>query len=497
MSEKENIEQNDFAGYSTSSKIQLFGLFFFIGILNHLGTILVMTGGRLLTIELNMKPYVTIYTSVATIFSIITRMVNSKLCLKVSYKKRVLMICFWMMCGYLSMFCVLTLHETYLNQYNLLCFILSFVPCFFLGSSYAFGESAMIAYLRLFPKTLIGGWSSGTGLSGIISGGLNLLTQLIEGLSLKYLYLILTPVGPIYLFLFLWTFKLLNKNKNTLIDEIDAEDIEKIGDEKKETENETETENNDISSAQNTENESKDNDNKDKDKKENKINNNDNEKEIEELENDKTMDDMNKQNKTMNLSNFIKVMKMCGRVIINLGFIYFTQFVCINSIVIRNSNKIDIPFLPLSINDNNQIIRKGKYEFINMFFQFGMFTSKTFIKLVRKIQPIEVYTIAITTITIIYLMEYYSGFLPYWGFPIINYILGFFSGGTYAGGFYVILHSGQVLLDYKELTVNVATIFNDTGTFLSGIVGYLLLNYVIDSDEPFPGQEVEVLRNNQ
>ena len=291
--------------------------------------------------------------------------------------------------------------------------------------------------------------------------------------------------------------KRLNKNKNTLIDEIDAEDIEKIGDEKKETENETETENNDISSAQNTENESKDNDNKDKDKKENKINNNDNEKEIEELENDKTMDDMNKQNKTMNLSNFIKVMKMCGRVIINLGFIYFTQFVCINSIVIRNSNKIDIPFLPLSINDNNQIIRRGKYEFINMFFQFGMFTSKTFIKIVRKIQPIEVYTIAITTITIIYLMEYYSGFLPYWGFPIINYILGFFSGGTYAGGFYVILHSGQVLLDYKELTVNVATIFNDTGTFLSGIVGYLLLNYVIDSDEPFPGQEVEVLRNNQ
>ena len=100
----------------------------------------------------------------------------------------------------------------------------------------------MIAYLRLFPKTLIAGWSSGTGLSGIISGGLNLLTQLIEGLSLKYLYLILTPVGPIYLFLFLWTFKLLNKNKNTLMDEIDSDNIETIGDEKKGTETENETE---------------------------------------------------------------------------------------------------------------------------------------------------------------------------------------------------------------------------------------------------------------
>ena len=479
MKTKENLEQNekdDFEGYSTSAKIQLFGLFFFIGILNHLGTILVMTGGRLLTIELNMKPYVTIYTSVATIFSIFTRMVNSKLCLKVSYKKRVLIICFWMMLGYLSMFLVLTMHETILNGYNALCFVLSFVPCFFLGSSYAFGESAMIAYLRLFPKTLIAGWSSGTGVSGIISGGLNLLTQLLNGLSLKFLYLILTPVGPIYLFLFLWTFKLLKKDKNSLVDEIEQEDLEKITEENKEKEGEAGEESN-------------------KEKHENKTNENNNDnskKEIEEYANEKTMEDMNKQNKTMNCTNFIAVMKMCGRVIINLGFIYFTQFVCVNSLVIRNSNKVDIPFLPLSLNDKSEIVRKGKFEFVNMFFQFGMFTSKTFIKLVRRIQPIEIYTIAITTITILYFMEYYSGFLPWWCFPILNYILGFFSGGTYAGGFYVILHSGQVLLDYKELTVNVATIFNDTGTFLSGLVGYWLMNFVIDSDEAFPGQEIDI-----
>ena len=438
-----------------------------------------MTGGRLLTIELNMKPYVTIYTSVATIFSIFTRMVNSKLCLKVSYKKRVLIICFWMMLGYLSMFLVLTMHETILNDYNALCFVLSFVPCFFLGSSYAFGESAMIAYLRLFPKTLIGGWSSGTGVSGIISGGLNLLTQLLNGLSLKFLYLILTPVGPIYLFLFLWTFKLLKKDKNSLVDEIEQEDLEKITEENKEKEGESGEENNKEKSENKTNENSEDN----------------NKKEIEEFANEKTMEDMNKQNKTMNCTNFMAVMKMCGRVIINLGFIYFTQFVCVNSLVIRNSNKIDIPFLPLSLNDKSEIVRKGKFEFVNMFFQFGMFTSKTFIKLVRRIQPIEIYTIAITTITILYFMEYYSGFLPWWCFPILNYILGFFSGGTYAGGFYVILHSGQVLLDYKELTVNIATIFNDTGTFLSGLVGYWLMNFVIDSDEAFPGQEIDFIND--
>ena len=191
MGEKIVEEQDDdFQGYTKAAKYQLFVLFFFIGIINHLGTILVMTGGRLLAFELKMDDYVTIYTSVATIFSVLTRIINSKLCLKVSYKKRVVIICFWMMAGYLSMFAVLTLHKTILKKYNVLCFILSFIPCFFLGSSYAFGESAMIAYLRLFPKTLIAGWSSGTGLSGLISGFLNFLSQLLDGLSLQFLYLI-------------------------------------------------------------------------------------------------------------------------------------------------------------------------------------------------------------------------------------------------------------------------------------------------------------------
>lgn len=466
MKEDGNLEQNDFANYSFSAKIQLFGLFFFIGVLNHLGTILVMTGGRLLTIELDMKPYVTIYTSVATIFSIITRMVNSKLCLKVSYKKRVIIICFWMIFGYLSMFLVLVLHENSLKDYKGLCFVLTFIPCFFLGSSYAFGESAMIAYLRLFPKTLIAGWSSGTGVSGIMGGGLNLLTQLLDNFSLKFLYLVLTPVGPLYLFLFLWTFKLLKQDRNSLLS-VAGTINEPIIDDKKEK---------DIDDIEVINDENRDSDMS---------------KKIESLQDERTLNDMNRKNKTMSWENFKEVMRMCGRVIINLGFIYFIQFVCVNSLVIQNSNKIDISFLPKDTNDDGEVVRKGKFEFVNMFYQLGMFTSKTFIKLVRKIQPIEVYTISITSITIIYFIEYYTGFLPWWTFPILNYVLGFFSGGTYAGGFYVILHSGQVLLDYKELTVNVATIFNDSGTFLSGLVGYVLLNFIIDNDDPFDGEKLE------
>ena len=525
MGEKIVEEQDDdFQGYTKAAKYQLFVLFFFIGIINHLGTILVMTGGRLLAFELKMDDYVTIYTSVATIFSVLTRIINSKLCLKVSYKKRVVIICFWMMAGYLSMFAVLTLHKTILKKYNVLCFILSFIPCFFLGSSYAFGESAMIAYLRLFPKTLIAGWSSGTGLSGLISGFLNFLSQLLDGLSLQFLYLILTPVGVLYLLFFVWTYRILKSQERKIEKErrlssmgyisiardtsirksrleemknkIESENKEK----EKENENENEKKENEKKENVELEDKNENNENKNEEPKPEQIydeNNNlaldeeekEDRKSIREAE-DKEMENMNKTNQVMSIANFLKVMNMVGEVIINLGLIYFLQFFCVNALIIRVCSKVDIKFLPKGCSDNGHTYRRGKFEFVNLSYQIGMFISKTFIKIVRKIQPIEVYTCAIIIVNIIYITEYYTGFMPWGYFLGIGLVLGFFSGGTYAGGFYTILNSDRVDKNYKELTVNVATLFNDTGTFLSGIIGFFALNYLFDDDEAFKGQKV-------
>ena len=525
MGEKIVEEQDDdFQGYTKAAKYQLFVLFFFIGIINHLGTILVMTGGRLLAFELKMDDYVTIYTSVATIFSVLTRIINSKLCLKVSYKKRVVIICFWMMAGYLTMFAVLTLHKTILKKYNVLCFILSFIPCFFLGSSYAFGESAMIAYLRLFPKTLIAGWSSGTGLSGLISGFLNFLSQLLDGLSLQFLYLILTPVGVLYLLFFIWTYRILKSQERKIEKErrlssmgyisiardtsirksrleemknkIESENKEK----EKENENENEKKENEKKENVELEDKNENNENKNEEPKPEQIydeNNNlaldeeekEDRKSIREAE-DKEMENMNKTNQVMSIANFLKVMNMVGEVIINLGLIYFLQFFCVNALIIRVCSKVDIKFLPKGCSDNGHTYRRGKFEFVNLSYQIGMFISKTFIKIVRKIQPIEVYTCAIIIVNIIYITEYYTGFMPWGYFLGIGLVLGFFSGGTYAGGFYTILNSDRVDKNYKELTVNVATLFNDTGTFLSGIIGFLALNYLFDDDEAFKGQKV-------
>ena len=465
--EEKVLEEDDFKGYSTIAKYKLFGLFFCLGIFNHLGTILVMTGGRLLAYELQMRDYVPLYTSSSTIFSIITRLINSKLFLKVSYKKRIYFLCFWIMAGYFTMFLVLQLHDTILSKYNALCFVLSFIPCFFLGSSYAFGESAIIAYLRLFPKTLIAGWSSGTGLSSIISGLLNFISQLNDGFSLKYLYLVLTPCGPLYLFIFLLTFHIYESRDR-------ANDVDV-----------------NLSLPLTPYENSKDKDNEGKANIAEFEDNNNANGELEEKEREeKEMEKMNKSNKIMNFENLMVVMRMCGEVIINLGIIYFFQFFCTSCLLVRVCQKVDIKFLPKGCSSNHHTYRKGKYEFINIFFQVGIFTAKTFIKLVRKIQPIEIFTGAILIVNIILITEYYKGYIHWGNFIWIMFIHGFFGGGTYSGGFYTILNSEKVNENYKELTVNVATLFNDVGTFLSGIAGLIALKYWLDNEMPFPGEKI-------
>ena len=205
-------------------------------------------------------------------------------------------------------------------------------------------------------------------------------------------------------------------------------------------------------------------------------------------------ENINKKNATMTCMNFKIVMKNIGRVIINLGFIYFFQFLCVNCVLVKVCSKANISFLPegcakkeddafiLEEEKKGLTYLKGQFEFINIFFQLGMFISKTLIKVVRKIHPIEVYTIVISLILFFYFIEYFFVFC-HWGYYIpITLVLGFFSGGTYAGGFYTILNSEKVTKNFKELSVNIATLFNDLGTFLSGLIGLLLIKTLLNDE---------------
>ena len=177
-------------------------------------------------------------------------------------------------------------------------------------------------------------------------------------------------------------------------------------------------------------------------------------------------------------------MQMAGRIIFNLGGIYFLSFFCNNTLIVTVCDQRDIEFLPLGCSDSHKVYRRGKYEFISLFYQIGMFLSKTFIKVVRRIRPIEVYTITIAVINLIYIIEKAAMFM-HWGVYIpLGLIFGFFAGGTYAMGFYTILNSYKIKQNYKELTINIAAVFNDSGTLLSCIIGWLFYKYVFNPNYP-------------
>ena len=73
-----------------------------------------------------------------------------------------------------------------------------------------------------------------------------------------------------------------------------------------------------------------------------------------------------------------------------------------------------------------------------------MFISKTFINLVIRMKPIEIYAIVIFVINILFIIEDIHLFLKWGNYIWIGLELGFFSGGIYDGCFYIILNSDRI-----------------------------------------------------
>jgi battenin len=90
-------------------------------------------------------------------------------------------------------------------------FFLSMIPSFIMGSGSAFGESTMLGYFRNFPKDLVVGFSSGTGLAGVVGALLTFLFKFFD-IHSEILYLAVSPLSILYFFSF-WAIEKLNVRK--------------------------------------------------------------------------------------------------------------------------------------------------------------------------------------------------------------------------------------------------------------------------------------------
>lgn len=65
---------------------------------------------------------------------------------------------------------------------------------------------------------------------------------------------------------------------------------------------------------------------------------------------------------------------------------------------------------------------------------------------------------------------------------ILMLIVGLMGGSSYVLCFYRLLNNQKIPLKLKELSVNIATMINDTGIFLSSILVLILDNTIMKND---------------
>lgn len=124
-------------------------------------------------------------------------------------------------------------------------FLLTMIPSLIMGTGLALGEATIVGSLRNYPKKFINGWSSGTGMAGIIGALLTLFFKM-SNVKTQFLYLFCSPLSIIYLFTFLLQEKIFNiyvkpkqtkflsleiQTENSNDEKINNSEIEKINNE--------------------------------------------------------------------------------------------------------------------------------------------------------------------------------------------------------------------------------------------------------------------------
>ena len=186
-----------------SRKIIIYICFAFIGLVNNLGYTLIITGAQQFSSKVNDDTLIAFYPFALIAFNSVARFINSKYLITLSYFKRILGLSIYFFSGYLFLFIILTIIDSYEEFNQKLAFLLTLIPTIIMGTGQSLGEATFLGYIRTFPEDYVSGWSAGTGLAGIIAAILSLAFKLLEGhFDLKNLYIIISPVTILFFFAF-------------------------------------------------------------------------------------------------------------------------------------------------------------------------------------------------------------------------------------------------------------------------------------------------------
>ena len=423
-----NSKEND--PYA-SKKALIYACFIFIGLVNNLGYVLIITSAQQFASKLNNETLIAFYPLALILFNSISRFMNSKYCITISYFKRILGLSIYFCFGYLFLFTILTIIDYSKDFDQTLAFFLSLIPAIIMGTGQSFGEATFLGYIRTFPEDYVSGWSSGTGFAGVFGASLSLIFKIItEQFDLKNLYLIISPVTILFFFAFYITFRI-----KTNIDN------------KRKIENENETENNFSNSLP--------------------------ERPSDLLSNNNSKATDVSQNKKMSLENFPLVFKYGKRYILNLLIVYFLEYTICSGLCER-ANHFGY------IDSRGTFFEKAQYETFLLCYQIGVVISRSSLFIFKYLKFVELLNLFQIVNFVFWFIEAMKGIISnQWICFVSLILLGLCGGGVYVGCFYFILNDNKIPADYKELCLNICTIFVDFGVLLSSITCIVLDNTIM------------------
>lgn len=175
------------------------------------------------------------------------------------------------------------------------------------------------------------------------------------------------------------------------------------------------------------------------------------------------------QNKNLSCKNFGKVFKKGSRFIINLALVYFLEYVILSGFCDRVAKKKYI-----------EEFQEYQYEIFSLSYQVGVFISRSSLFIVKHINMVEIFTILQLANFIIWVAQFYTGFIASAWIAIVHLVfIGLMGGSSYVGCFYFLLNSKEIHSNIKELSVNIASIFNDVGIFSASVTILVLDNTIM------------------
>lgn len=138
--------------------------FWLIGMINNFHYCLVLSAADEIATSFHLKTYVALVSWASVFFGVILRLLNAFVFTSIPYNRRFLFTGAQTLIGI-----VLVSSSKYLGSNDVFRFFVALLGVVFCGNASTYGESVALGYLERFPSTTVGGWSSGTGMSGVLA----------------------------------------------------------------------------------------------------------------------------------------------------------------------------------------------------------------------------------------------------------------------------------------------------------------------------------------